>query len=100
MCTSFVIKAQDGSPLYGRTMEWGGFDLHSELVLVPRGTSFTSALSATTQGMTWKNRFGFVAINAANLPVAADGMNEIGLTVGVLALPSTRRWSRAKRRPR
>jgi len=87
MCTSFVIKAQDGSPLYGRTMEWGGFDLHSELILVPRGTSFTSALSATTQGMTWKNRFGFVAINAANLPVAADGMNEIGLTVGVLYLP-------------
>jgi len=29
MCTSFVLKAQDGSPLYGRTMEWGD----SELIL-------------------------------------------------------------------
>jgi len=87
MCTGFIVKAQDGSPLYGRTMEWGGFDLHSELVLVPRGTSFTSALSGTTQGMTWKNQFGFIAINAAKLPVAADGINETGLTIGVLYLP-------------
>jgi choloylglycine hydrolase len=87
MCTSFIIKARDGSPLYGRTMEWGGFDLNSELVLAPRGTSFTSALSGGKQGMTWKNQFGFIAINAAKLPVAADGMNETGLTVGVLYLP-------------
>ena len=87
MCTSFVIKAQDGSPLYGRTMEWGGFDLNSELVLVPRGHSFVSALSSEKQGMSWKNQFGFIAINAANLPVAADGMNETGLTVGVLYMP-------------
>lgn len=92
MCTSFVIKAQDGSPLYGRTMEWGGFDLNSELVLVPRGTSFTSALSGEKQGMTWKNRYGFIAINAAKLPVAADGMNETGLTVGVLYLPGFARY--------
>jgi len=40
MCMSFIIKAQDGSPLYGLTMEWGGFDLNSELILVPRGTAF------------------------------------------------------------
>lgn len=53
MCTSFMITAQDSSPIYGKTMEWGGFDLKSDLVLVPRGTSFTSALSASRQGMTW-----------------------------------------------
>lgn len=87
MCTSFIVKAQDSSPLYGRTMEWGGFDLNSELILVPRGTAFVSALSKEKQGLNWKNRFGFIAINAADLPVAADGMNETGLTVGVLYLP-------------
>ncbi len=87
MCTSFIVKAQDGSPLYGRTMEWGGFDLNSELVLVPRGTSFTSALSAEKSGLAWKNRFGFIAINPAKLPYAMDGMNETGLTIGVLYLP-------------
>jgi len=83
----FGLKAQNGSPIYGRTMEWGGFDLDSELDRVSHGTSFTSALSGEKQGMSWKNRFDFIAINIANLPVAADGMNETGLTVGVLCLP-------------
>jgi penicillin V acylase-like amidase (Ntn superfamily) len=44
-------------------MEWGGFHLESDLVLVPRGISFTLALSDKIQGITWKNRFGFIAIN-------------------------------------
>lgn len=87
MCTSIVIKAQDGSPIYGRTMEWGGFDLRSDLVLVPRGTSFASALSGDKQGMSWQNQFGFVAINAVKKPFVADGMNETGLTLGVLYMP-------------
>jgi choloylglycine hydrolase len=87
MCTSFIVKAKDGSPLYGRTMEWGGFDLNSELVLVPRGTPSTSTLPGKKQGMTWKNQHGFVSINPAKLPYAMDGMNETGLTVGVLYMP-------------
>lgn len=93
MCTSFIIKALDGSPLYGRTMEWGGFDLYSELVLVPRGTSFTSALSAEKSGMTWQNRFGFISINPAKLlNLVMDGMNETGLVIGVLYLPGFARY--------
>lgn len=87
MCTSMIVKAQDCSTLYGRTMEWGGFDLDSELVLMPRGVAQTSALTAKQQGMTWKNQYGFVAINPAKLPYVADGMNEAGLTVGVLYMP-------------
>jgi choloylglycine hydrolase len=92
MCTSFVVKARDGSPLYGRTMEWGGFDLGSELVRVPRGTPFRSALPGHKQGMTWRNELGFVSINAAKLPYATDGMNEAGLVVGVLYLPGFARY--------
>ena len=40
MCTSMIFLAQDGTNIYARTMEWGASDLHSELVLVPRGMSF------------------------------------------------------------
>lgn len=87
MCTSFNVAAQDGSWLYGRTMEWGGFDLKSSLALVPRGTSSISALSDKTQGMAWQNKYGFIAICPASLPYAMDGMNETGLTIGVLYLP-------------
>ena len=31
--------------------------------------------------------YGFVGVNAAGLPYATDGMNEAGLTVGVLFFP-------------
>ena len=44
-CTSMVFKAQDGTSIYARTMEWGATDLKSELVMVPRGTSFAPVLA-------------------------------------------------------
>ena len=92
MCTSILIKAQDGSPIYGRTMEWGGFDLRSDLLLVPRDTTFTSALSDHKDGMAWQNQLGFIAINAVKKPFATDGMNETGLTLGVLYMPGFARY--------
>ncbi|WP_457747335.1 linear amide C-N hydrolase [Sulfurimonas sp.] len=95
-CTSFVIKTQDGSPIYGRTMEWGAFDLQSDLVLVPRNLSFTSELGGGKQGMKWKNKFGYVAINAVKQPFITDGMNEMGLTVGVLYFPGFAKYQKLK----
>jgi choloylglycine hydrolase len=35
-CTCFVLKAADGAAVYGRTMEWGAFDLNSRVVIIPR----------------------------------------------------------------
>jgi choloylglycine hydrolase len=86
-CTSLVFKAQDGTAIYARTMEWGASDLKSELALVPHDTPFKSALGAGKTGMEWKNKYGFVGVNAAGLSYATDGMNEAGLTVGVLFFP-------------
>lgn len=34
-----IVKAQESGSLYEQTMECGGFDLDSEVVLVPRGIS-------------------------------------------------------------
>ena len=34
-CTSFLLKAADGSPVYGRTMEFG-FKLQSDAIVIPR----------------------------------------------------------------
>lgn len=87
MCTSFVIRTQDGDPIYGRTMEWGAFDLQSDLVLVPRNISMTSELGGGRQGLIWQNKFGYVAINAVKKPFITDGMNETGLAIGVLYFP-------------
>ncbi len=86
-CTSIVIKTVDGAPIYGRTMEWGAFDLQTDLVMVPRQLSFVSELGGGRKGMAWKNQYGFVAMNAVKKPFVTDGMNETGLTLGVLYFP-------------
>ena len=43
-CTSMIFKAEDGTRIYARTMKWGASDLKSEMMLVPRSRSFSSAL--------------------------------------------------------
>lgn len=95
-CTSIILKAKDGSRIYGRTCEWGVFDTKSGLVMVPRNLTFTSKLDGGKSGMTWKNRYGYVAINALNLPFYLDGMNEAGLTVGGLYLPGFAEYQTVK----
>ena len=95
-CTSIILKAKDSSAVYGRTCEWGLFDLQSDLVMVPRNLSNTSKLDNGKQGMVWKNKYGFVAINAAHLPYYLDGMNETGLTVGALYLPGFAKFQNLK----
>ena len=86
-CTSFILKTKEGTPVYGRTCEWGAFDAKSNLMMVPRNLTSTSKLADGKLGMTWKNKYGYVAINALDQPYYLDGMNETGLTVGGLYLP-------------
>ena len=86
-CTSFILMANDGSAVYGRTMEWGTFDLNSRLVVVPRGHAFSSTMVDGRQGLSWKARYGAVAIDALERDMLTDGMNEKGLVVGALYQP-------------
>jgi len=86
-CTSFLLKAKDGSIIYGRTLEWGAFDAESDLLLIPRNFQFTSELGNGINGMSWKSKYGFIGINMVHQPFYLDGMNETGLTIGVLFFP-------------
>ena len=52
-CTGITLKAKDGAVVYGRTMEWGTFDLRSRVVVVPRGYSFTGHTPDGKPGITW-----------------------------------------------
>lgn len=88
MCTSFILKTKNGSPVYGRTCEWGAFDTKSDLVLIPRNYTLTSNLGGGKQGITWNTKYGYVAINTLHKPFYFDGMNETGLCVGGLYLPA------------
>jgi len=86
-CTGITLKAKDGAVVYGRTMEWGTFDLKSRLVIIPRGYKFTGHTPDQKLGMTWNAKFGVVGLDAVQQDMIVDGMNEKGLTVGAFYHP-------------
>jgi choloylglycine hydrolase len=86
-CTGITLKAQDGSVLYGRTMEWGTFDLNSRIIVLPRGMEFTGATPDGRDGLKWKAKYGVVGLDGLSKDLILDGMNEKGLAVGVFYHP-------------
>ena len=88
-CTGITLKAGDGAVVYGRTMEWGSFDLDSRVVIVPRGLKFTAQTPDKKAGKTWSSIYGVVGLDAVGKDIIADGINEKGLTVGQFYHPGS-----------
>ena len=86
-CTGIMLKAKDNTVVYGRTMEWGAFDLNSRVAIVPRGYSFTGQTPDGFNGRQWKTKYGFVAIDILEKDIFGDAMNEKGLAIGVFYQP-------------
>ncbi|MEZ9515263.1 linear amide C-N hydrolase [Vibrio splendidus] len=91
-CTSIALEAQDGAVVYGRTMEWGTFDLHSRVAIIPRGYEFEGSTPDGKPGMRWKAKYGAVALDAIQKDYMMDGMNEQGLVVGLLYHPGVAKY--------
>ena len=86
-CTGITLKAEDGSVIQARTMEWGAFDLQSQVMLTPRGLDLQSTTPDGTAGLRWKSKYGVLGLNGLHMPVYADGFNEKGLALSALYLP-------------
>ncbi len=86
-CTGIKLSAKDGSTVYGRTMEWGTFDLHSRIAIVPRGHSFNGLTPDGQNGKEWKAKYGFAGLDMLGRDLLADGMNEKGLAAGLFYHP-------------
>lgn len=86
-CTGITLRARDGAVVYGRTMEWGTFDLHSRVSVFPRGLAYTGATPDKQPGLKWTAKHGVVAVDGVGKDIALDGMNEKGLTVGLFYHP-------------
>lgn len=82
-CTGICLVAKDGGVVYGRTMEWGTFDLNSRIAIVPRGFEFTGSTPDGLNGIKYKTKYGFVGLDMIGTNFMADGMNEKGLAVGM-----------------
>lgn len=86
-CTGITLKAEDGAVVYGRTMEWGSFDLHSRLVVVPRGHKYAGHTPDGKPGFSWQAKYGMVGLDAVGKDMLVDGMNEKGLALGLFYHP-------------
>jgi choloylglycine hydrolase len=85
-CTTLLIVAKDGAVVSGRTMEFG-FDVKSEVMVVPAGTPMTGSLPSGARGIIYTTKYGMIGANALGFPVIVDGINEQGLFVSDLYFP-------------
>lgn len=87
-CTGITLKSKDGSTVLARTIEWGGSDLNSRYVIVPRGYTQSSYIPGGTKGgMEFTARYGFVGLAVEQEEFVAEGLNEEGLSAGLFYFP-------------
>jgi len=91
-CTVFRLKANDGSIVIGRSMEFS-IDLKYDAVMVPRNKAYVSPTPDGKEGLSWKTRYGYVGIGSFGMEYGiSDGMNEKGLAMGLLWFESDMKW--------
>ena len=61
-CTGITLKSQNGTAVVARTIEWGGSNLNSQYVIVPRGYSEQSFTPDGQNGMVFIARYGYVGL--------------------------------------
>ncbi|NQZ15074.1 MAG: linear amide C-N hydrolase, partial [Alphaproteobacteria bacterium] len=87
-CTGISLKANDGSNIVARTVEWSLSNAHHDtLVVYPRKHEYTSRTPDDGNGLEWTGEHGFVALSSYGQPFGPDGMNEHGLYVGMFYFP-------------
>lgn len=85
-CTNIQVKAKDDSIVIGRTLEFGP-SLESEIITSPKGKKFTNTAPNGKPSKSWTAKNGFVYLNFFKQDHAVDGMNDKGLSIGLLYLP-------------
>jgi choloylglycine hydrolase len=83
-CTEFILKAQDGGCVIGRSLEFG-WNPGYQAVVHPRGEQCITDAPGGKTGLTWTSKYGFLAFESFGYGV--DGLNEAGLSMGALYLP-------------
>ena len=87
-CTDFVVKGADGTLVNGRSLEFAQ-DFHSEIQINPRKMEVSSMAPDGSVGMRWVSKYGFLGVNLFGKSLSLDGMNEKGLSAGLLWMPTT-----------
>ena len=91
-CTGITLRTADGSPIVARTIEWGGSNLNSRYVIVPRGYAQRSYTPDGVDGMRFTARYGYVGLAVEQKEFIAEGLNEEGLSAGLFYFPAYGRY--------
>ena len=95
-CTGIRLVARDGGVVAARTLEFG-FDLHSEVMIVPAGTTLTGSLPDGGKGISYQTKYGFLGANAEGMTAIVDGINDRGLYVGLFYFPGYASYAEVSR---
>lgn len=85
-CTGISLKANDGSYINGRTIEFG-LPLNLSMIIIPHNYAYQGTLPDETGGLTFRVKYASIGAAAFNENTIMDGMNEKGLSVGAFYFP-------------
>lgn len=91
-CTGITLRAADSTTVVARTIEWGGSNLNSRYVIVPRGYAQQSFTPDGVDGMRFTARYGYVGLAVEQKEFVAEGLNEAGLSAGLFYFPGYGRY--------
>lgn len=92
-CTGITLTTKDNSMILARTIEWGGSDLNSQYVVVPRGYEQYSYIpGGERSGMKFTARYGYIGLSVEQKEFVAEGLNEAGLSAGLFYFPGYGRY--------
>ena len=86
-CTGITLRSKDGACIVARTIEWGGSNLNSRYVVVPRGYTQRSYVPGGIDGMEFTAQYGYVGLAVEESAFVAEGLNEAGLSAGLFYFP-------------
>jgi choloylglycine hydrolase len=90
-CTGITLVAKDGDVVRARTLEFG-IDLHSGVMMIPRGEVRVGTTPDGRQGVRWKAKYASVGANGVGVPFLFDGVNEKGLSMGLFYFPTSAKY--------
>jgi len=90
-CTGITLKAEDGSVVHARTLEFA-VDLGSNVIVVPRGYTRQGTTPDGKNGIKWVSKYASIGANGSGVPWIFDGFNEKGLSMGLFYHPTTAKY--------
>ena len=91
-CTAMMMKDANGNAYEARTMEFASA-IPDQMNYFPSGSLIQSDTPDGKQGITFKTKYGFVAVSVTHLtpnakqPAVAEGANDQGMTISLNEFP-------------